>query len=42
LTVRAEEAADYNQTPTTLKQKYGYQGLDEVYDNLVKEIHEKI
>ena len=42
LTGKAEEAADYNDTPNTLKQKYGYQGLDEVFMRLVEEIHEYV
>lgn len=41
-TVRAEEAADYNVTPNTLKQKYGYSGLDKVFDKLVEEIHDNV
>ncbi len=41
-TVRAEEAADYNITPNTLKQKYGYQGLDAIFMKLVEEIHDNV
>jgi chromosome partitioning protein len=40
--VRAEEAADYNITPNTLKQKYGYSGLDSVFKRLVEEIHDNV
>lgn len=42
LTGKAEEAADYNDMPNTLKQKYGYQGLDQVFKKLVEEIHEYV
>jgi chromosome partitioning protein len=42
LTGKAEEAADYNDTPNTLKQKYGYKGLDRVFMRLVEEIHEYV
>jgi len=42
LTGKAEEAADYNDMPNTLKQKYGYQGLDRVFMRLVEEIHEYV
>jgi len=41
-TVRAEEAADYNVTPSTLKQKYGYADLDRVFKYLVEEIHDNV
>lgn len=41
-TVRAEEAADYNVTPSTLKQKYGYAGLDRVFKDLAEEIHDNV
>lgn len=42
LTVKAEEASDYNDMPNTLKQKYGYQGLDRVFMRLVEEIHDYV
>ena len=42
LTVKAEEAADYNEVPNTLKQKYGYQGLDRIFMKLVEEIHQYV
>ena len=42
LTGKAEEAADYNDSPNTLRQKYGYQGLDEIFMRLVEEIHDYV
>lgn len=42
LTGKAEEAADYNDMPNTLKQKYGYQGLDRIFMRSVEEIHEYV
>ena len=37
LATKASEAMDIESTPNTLKQKYGYAGLDDKYDALVQE-----
>ena len=41
LTKDVADAADFNATPSTLKQKYGYSGMFSIYDKLANEFLEK-